>query len=158
MLNGGSGTCRQPGWVSSLLCRVSKGTVVALLKILTFGNDDKHQPGGHLFLSTVSRTPLAYLLTIFAAEKLLRLVEPGTHTYEKYVKPSELIDFFRKPLRPGERPWISNVYNGTPPRSEAEVRGIAYLPWKGTWELAPRGAVGSTECNYLFWARKPRLG
>ncbi|EJC98235.1 3-demethylubiquinone-9 3-methyltransferase [Fomitiporia mediterranea MF3/22] len=113
------------------------------------------KPGGHLFLSTISRTPLAYLLTIFAAEKMLGLVQPGTHTYDKYVKPAELIDFFRKPVGDAGRPWIADLYGGIPPRNEAEVRGIAYLPWKGAWELAPRGAFGSTECNYLFWARKP---
>ena len=32
------------------------------------------QPGGHLFLSTIARTPLAYLITIFAAEDVLRRV------------------------------------------------------------------------------------
>ena len=111
------------------------------------------QPGGHLFLSTISRTPLAYFLTIFAAEKVLRLVEPGTHTFNKYVKPEELMDFFRKPLVAGEEPWISG---GTARRWEAEVRGIAFMPWKGAWELLPHGMLGSTECNYLFWAQKPR--
>ena len=114
----------------------------------------QYQPGGHLFLSTVSRTPLAYLLTIFAAEKVLRLVEPGTHSYEKYVKPFELLEFFQSPVGESERSWISNIYDGIPPRREAEVRGIMYLPWKGAWELAPRGAFGSTECNYLFWVRR----
>ncbi|KAL5523316.1 COQ3 [Sanghuangporus sanghuang] len=113
------------------------------------------KPGGHLFLSTVSRTPLAYLLTVFAAEKVLRLVEPGTHTCEKYVKPSELLDFFRSPVGESKRSWITNMYDGIAPRREAEVRGIMYLPWKGAWELVPRGAFGSTECNYLFWVRKP---
>ncbi|THH08073.1 hypothetical protein EW145_g2959 [Phellinidium pouzarii] len=114
-----------------------------------------NSPGGHLFLSTVSRTPLAYFLTILAAEKLLQLVEPGTHTFSKYVKPAELIEFFQKPLGAAGRPWISHVYDGMPVRQEAEVRGMAYLPWKGAWTLAPRGAFGSTECNYLFWVRKP---
>ena len=114
------------------------------------------QPGGHLFLSTIARTPLAYFLTIFAAEKLLRLVEPGTHAFNKYVNPDELLDFFRTPLAAGERPWISALHQGQPRRWEAEVRGMAFTPWTGTWELAPPNALGSTECNYLFWARKPR--
>ncbi|ETW78800.1 hypothetical protein HETIRDRAFT_246380, partial [Heterobasidion irregulare TC 32-1] len=127
------------------------------------------KPGGHLFLSTIARTPLSYLLTILAAEHLLRLVEPGTHTHSKFVNPAELVDFFRSPLSSslqhdgGEqhgqkiRPWISRTYeHGRPARTEAEVRGIVYLPWKGEWSLAPR-VVGAwaTECNYLFWVRKP---
>jgi len=124
------------------------------------------KPGGHIFLSTISRTPLSYLLTILAAEYVLRLVTPGTHTHSKFINPSELVDFFTKPMAsalasadelPGLRtkPWISRLYDGVPTRQEAEVRGMVYLPWKGEWVLAPRGAWGSTECNYLFWARKP---
>ncbi|KAH8107551.1 3-demethylubiquinone-9 3-methyltransferase [Phellopilus nigrolimitatus] len=72
------------------------------------------KPGGHLFLSTMARTPLAYFLTIFAAEKLLRFVEPGTHTYSKYVNPAELVDFFRKPVDAQGAPWISRVHGGVP--------------------------------------------
>jgi polyprenyldihydroxybenzoate methyltransferase/3-demethylubiquinol 3-O-methyltransferase len=115
------------------------------------------QPGGHLFLSTIARTPLSYLLSIVAAEKVLRLVEPGTHTFSKFVSPGELIDFFTKPLTPGARPWISRTYShGLPTRLEAEVRGIVYVPWRGDWVLAPRATTPwSTQVNYLFWVRKP---
>ncbi|KAI0258711.1 3-demethylubiquinone-9 3-methyltransferase [Gloeopeniophorella convolvens] len=115
------------------------------------------KPGGHLFLSTIARTSLSYLLTILAAEKILRLVEPGTHTHSKYVNPEELIGFFTKPLAEGAPPWISRTYaQGLPSRAEAEVRGIVYLPWRGDWVLAPRSAAPwSTQCNYLFWGRKP---
>jgi polyprenyldihydroxybenzoate methyltransferase / 3-demethylubiquinol 3-O-methyltransferase len=83
-------------------------------------------------------------------------VTPGTHTYSKYVNPSELIDFFAN-HKSMDRPWISRIYNGIPTRTEAEVRGMVYVPWKGTWILMPRGAGswGAEECNYLFWARKP---
>ncbi|KLO12722.1 3-demethylubiquinone-9 3-methyltransferase [Schizopora paradoxa] len=109
------------------------------------------KPGGHLFLSTIARTPLSYLLTIFAAEHVLRLVSPGTHTHSKFVNPSELLDFFTK----SPQAWISRLYGGSPSRHQAEIRGLVYLPWKGSWVLAPRGAWGATECNYVFWARKP---
>ncbi|THH17780.1 hypothetical protein EW146_g3105 [Bondarzewia mesenterica] len=116
------------------------------------------KPGGHLFFSTIARTPLSYLLTIFAAEKFLRLVEPGTHTLSKFINPSELVDFFRNLRTPGGQPWISRTYeHGLPTRTEAEVRGILYLPWKGEWVVTPRVATPwSTECNYLFWVRKPK--
>lgn len=92
-----------------------------------------------------------------AAEKVFRLVEPGTHTFSKFVNPEELIDFFTKPLVPGARPWISRTYaHGLPTRIEAEVRGIVYLPWRGDWVLAPRETTPwSTQANYLFWVRKP---
>jgi 2-polyprenyl-6-hydroxyphenyl methylase/3-demethylubiquinone-9 3-methyltransferase len=116
------------------------------------------QPGGHLFLSTIARTPLSYLLTILAAEKVFRLVEPGTHTFSKFVNPDELAGFFAKPLTQGARPWISRTYaHGLPTRVEAEVRGIVYVPWRGDWVLAPRSTtLWSTQANYLFWVRRPK--
>jgi len=116
------------------------------------------KPGGHLFLSTVARTPLSYLLTILAAEKVFRLVEPGTHTFSKFVNPAELVGFFAKPLAPDSRPWISRTYaHGLPTRVEAEVRGIVYLPWRGDWALAPRATTPwSTQSDYLFWVRRPK--
>lgn len=120
------------------------------------------KPGGHLFLSTVARTPLAYFLTIFAAEKLLGIVEPGTHTYSKYINPSELVSFFseyrgRTPDAAQEavRPWISKVIGDRPIRVEGEVRGMIYVPWNGEWTLAPRGQPWAEYCNYVFWVRRP---
>lgn len=127
-----------------------------------------HQPGGHLFLSTVSRTPLAYALTILAAENILGIVAPGTHTYSKYVKPSELLSFFQEYPTPrfisktgeGEKPWITRLYNGLPSRKEAEARGLIYIPWDGQWVLTARSSTSidhnlSTLCSYVFWVRKP---
>jgi polyprenyldihydroxybenzoate methyltransferase/3-demethylubiquinol 3-O-methyltransferase len=113
------------------------------------------QPGGHLVLSTISRTPLAHLLTITFAESLLRLVSPGTHTSSKFVKPSELDGFFDS-LSP--TPWNDSRipgYNGG--GGVRESRGILYVPWKGKWELVGRnvGDVGRA-VNYLYYVRKPK--
>ncbi|KAG2136270.1 ubiquinone biosynthesis O-methyltransferase [Suillus cothurnatus] len=133
------------------------------------------KPGGHLFLSTIARTPLSYVLTILAAEYVLRKVATGTHTYSKFINPSELISFFQtyrpSPSSSGNatdsshigsdaspRPWITRTYaHGLPTRSEAEVRGIVYIPWNGEWKLMPRSSTpwGAVECNYLFWVRRP---
>ncbi|PCH44345.1 ubiquinone biosynthesis O-methyltransferase [Wolfiporia cocos MD-104 SS10] len=120
------------------------------------------KPGGHLFLSTIARTPLAYALTILAAEDVLRLVTPGTHTYSKFVNPSELLDFFASASSlESDRPWISRLFDGVPARTEAETRGIVFVPWRGEWALVPRSAPGaklwSEGCNYLFWVRRPLL-
>jgi polyprenyldihydroxybenzoate methyltransferase/3-demethylubiquinol 3-O-methyltransferase len=81
------------------------------------------------------------------AEKVLRAVTPGTHTYDKFVNSSELESFFRDEMR-----W----FDGKPGRLQAEVRGIIYLPWEGRWKLLDRGQFGAAECNYMFWARKPQ--
>lgn len=85
------------------------------------------------------------------AERVLGLVSPGTHTHSKYVNPSELVDFFHSDLR-----WISTLYDGQPPRVEAEYQGMGYIPWTGEWALMPRWAPASSYANYMFWARKPR--
>ncbi|KAF9441576.1 ubiquinone biosynthesis O-methyltransferase [Macrolepiota fuliginosa MF-IS2] len=135
------------------------------------------KPGGHLFLSTISRTPLAYFLTIFMAQDVLRKVSPGTHTYSKYIKPSELIQFFetyRPPTPPAPvpslresvtladsltssaRPWITRHSDTYLPRTQVDVRGLIYNPVFGNWHLAPKDAWGSLECNYIFWVRKPK--
>lgn len=51
---------------------------------------DSVKPGGMVFFSTLNRNYKAYLLAIFAAEQVLNLVPKGTHTLEKFIKPSEL--------------------------------------------------------------------
>jgi len=130
------------------------------------------KPGGHLFLSTISRTPLAYALTILLAEDILRKVTSGTHTYSKFIKPTELVKFFRQYSSPGKAdsgmdhpvsalpsvsPWISTSSSSTYlPRLQAELRGLIYNPFQASWILAPRGAWGALECNYIFWVRKPK--
>lgn len=109
------------------------------------------KPGGHLFLSTLPRNVLSYLLTIFMAERVLGLVSPGTHTHSKYINPSELVDFFRADVG-----WITAMYDGHPPRTQAESRGMAYVPITGDWTFMPRWAPASSYTNYMFWARRPR--
>ncbi len=48
------------------------------------------KPGGKVFFSTLNRHPKAYLLAIFAAETVLRMIPKGTHDYNTFIKPSEL--------------------------------------------------------------------
>jgi 2-polyprenyl-6-hydroxyphenyl methylase/3-demethylubiquinone-9 3-methyltransferase len=47
-------------------------------------------PGGLLILSTLNRTLKSLALGIGMAEHVLRWVEPGTHDWRKFVRPSEL--------------------------------------------------------------------
>jgi 2-polyprenyl-6-hydroxyphenyl methylase / 3-demethylubiquinone-9 3-methyltransferase len=53
------------------------------------------RPGGHVFFSTLNRNLKAYLLAVLGAEYALRLLTPGTHTYERFIKPSELARWSR---------------------------------------------------------------
>lgn len=53
------------------------------------------KPGGHLFLSTLNRTPLAFLLGIVGAEHVARILPQGTHRYDRFIRPSELSQWLR---------------------------------------------------------------
>lgn len=48
------------------------------------------QPGGSLFITTINKTNLSYVLGIVVAEQLLRIVPDGTHDWEKFVSPVDL--------------------------------------------------------------------
>lgn len=48
------------------------------------------KPGGLLVLSTLNRTLKSLALGVGMAEYVLRWVDPGTHDWRKFVKPSEL--------------------------------------------------------------------
>lgn len=48
------------------------------------------RPGGHVFFSTLNRTPRAWLFAVVGAEYVLRLLPRGTHDYARFIRPSEL--------------------------------------------------------------------
>jgi polyprenyldihydroxybenzoate methyltransferase/3-demethylubiquinol 3-O-methyltransferase len=92
------------------------------------------------------------------AESILRLVSPGTHHSHKFINPSELDGFFdslswRDPLSGLARTTVGGDVVGG---SVREARGVAYLPWKGEWELMDRGLgeLGK-QCNYYYFVRRP---
>ena len=135
--------------------------VRALFPLFMILKHKSAQPGGHLFLSTISRAPLAYLLTVFFAEDVLGKVSKGTHTYSKFIKPSELIQFFREyrsSPTASTSPWITSAASSPYylNRLEAECRGLIFNPLQTRWHLASRNAWGALECNYLFWVRSPK--
>ncbi|PLW17522.1 hypothetical protein PCANC_07995 [Puccinia coronata f. sp. avenae] len=106
------------------------------------------KPGGHIILSTISRTPLSKLITITLAESnlpIIGIVPPGTHTYSKFIKPDELTDFFR-----GKLGWATSLE-----RSDLEIRGSIYDPLAARWKLFPRDAFWGGWCNYFFGVKKP---
>ena len=53
------------------------------------------RPGGHVFFSTINRNPKAWVMAIFGAEYVLRLLPRGTHEYAKLIRPSELAEWIR---------------------------------------------------------------
>lgn len=51
------------------------------------------KPEGHLIVSTLNRTPKAFLHAIIGAEYVLRMLPKGTHEYQKFILPSELFQW-----------------------------------------------------------------
>ena len=54
------------------------------------------KPNGDLFLSTINKNPRSWITAIVGAEYILRWLPIGTHDWEKFVKPSELISITKK--------------------------------------------------------------
>ena len=56
---------------------------------------DLCKPNGLVIFSTLNRTAKSYALGIIAAEHILRWVPQGTHSWKKFVRPSELSRMLR---------------------------------------------------------------
>ncbi len=54
------------------------------------------KPGGLIILSTLNRTAKSYALAIVGAEYIMRLLPVGTHTWNKFLRPSELCNILEK--------------------------------------------------------------
>ena len=93
------------------------------------------RPGGLLFLSTINRTALSYLLTIGLAEYAFGWVSRGTHEWAKYVTVDELRD------------WVVGSGGGM---EVVSASGMLYDPVWRRWSLNEQ----RTEVNYILCARK----
>ncbi|NWI01155.1 COQ3 protein, partial [Tichodroma muraria] len=91
------------------------------------------KPEGSLFITTINRTQLSYVLGIVVAEKIMGIVPEGTHEWAKFVPPEEL-----------ERLLESNGF------SVKAVNGMLYNPLSGSWSW-----MESTSLNYAVHAVKP---
>ena len=92
------------------------------------------KPGGHLFFSTINRSPKSFLFAIVAAEYLLKLLPRGTHDYDKLIKPSELFAATR-------RAGLDLI----------EMTGLTYNPLTQAYRLK----AGDVTVNYMLALRKP---
>ncbi|XP_010164925.1 ubiquinone biosynthesis O-methyltransferase, mitochondrial, partial [Antrostomus carolinensis] len=90
------------------------------------------KPEGSLFITTINKTQLSYILGIVVAEKILGIVPAGTHEWEKFVPPEEL-----------ERLLEANGF------SVKTVNGMLYNPLSGSWSW-----MESTSVNYAMHAVK----
>jgi 2-polyprenyl-6-hydroxyphenyl methylase/3-demethylubiquinone-9 3-methyltransferase len=93
---------------------------------------DLVKPGGWVFFSTINRNPKSFLFAIIGAEYVLKLLPKGTHSWEAFIKPSELGDACRQ--------------------AKLEVQsiiGMTYNPFTEVYRLGR-----DTSVNYIMATRK----
>ncbi len=90
------------------------------------------KPNGVLFLSTLNRTIQSYIEAIFMAELVLKWIPRGTHTWNKFLRPSTLCHQLEKH---GLRAFA--------------MAGFAYNPLEKSWRLEER-----PHTNYILAARR----
>lgn len=91
------------------------------------------KPGGLLFVSTLNRTVRSHLLAVFAAERVLGWLPPGTHDWNKFVTPNELDQM------------LSSA--GVVP---VDHKGMIFSPLTGDWSLS----ATDLSINYIAAAQK----
>jgi 2-polyprenyl-6-hydroxyphenyl methylase/3-demethylubiquinone-9 3-methyltransferase len=92
------------------------------------------KPGGDLFVSTLNRNPKSYLFAIVGAEYVLNMLPKGTHDFKKFIKPSEMGEFFRKSGLDLE-----------------DLVGMTFNPLTKQYKLGR-----DVDVNYLMHATKPK--
>lgn len=85
------------------------------------------KPGGDVFFATLNRNPKAFLFAILGAEYLLGMIEKGTHRYDRFVRPEEIIG------------WGENAGLGC-----QDLTGLHYNLLSRKYSLG-----GNTHVNYL---------
>ena len=91
------------------------------------------KPGGSVFFSTLNRNPKSFIFAIVGAEYVLKMLPAGTHTYEKFIRPSELEEWAR--------------IAGLELRSSI---GMHYNPLTKDYSLGP-----NLDVNYLMYFQRP---
>lgn len=93
-------------------------------------------PGGVCFAATLNRTAKSFVMAIVGAEYVLGWLPRGTHSWSKFVKPSELARWFRE----------SGLDLG-------ELSGVGYNPLSDSFALTRDVGV-----NYMMVATRPKTG
>ncbi len=94
---------------------------------------DLAAPGATLVFSTLNKTAKSYLFAILGAEHLLKLVPKGTHDFQKFIRPSELMRFI-------EAAGLELI----------DCTGLHYNPLNQSFRIGD-----GVDVNYFVVARKP---
>ena len=90
------------------------------------------KPNGKLFLSTINRNHKAKLLLIYGAEYIARLVPKGTHDFNRFIRPSELMN------------WVEQAKLDV-----EDIIGMKYHILKNEFKLG-----SNIDVNYILTAQK----
>jgi 2-polyprenyl-6-hydroxyphenyl methylase/3-demethylubiquinone-9 3-methyltransferase len=90
------------------------------------------KPGGDVMFATLNRNLKSFLFAIIGAEYLLRMVQPGTHSWRKFVKPAEL-----------------DGWAGAAGLTLQDLTGLHYNPFLRRYSMG-----GNTHVNYMMHFRK----
>ena len=91
------------------------------------------KPGGLMFLATLNRTAKAFALAIVGAEYVLGWLPKGTHSYDKFLTPEEIVTLLTR--------------NGLTIKDKT---GVTYSPLKDEW-----GKSRDMSVNYMVLAERP---
>ncbi|WP_306139960.1 bifunctional 2-polyprenyl-6-hydroxyphenol methylase/3-demethylubiquinol 3-O-methyltransferase UbiG [Rheinheimera baltica] len=94
---------------------------------------DLAKPGATLFFSTLNKTWKAYLLAIVGAEHIMKLVPKGTHEFNKFIRPSELMRYL-------EQAGLEIT----------AATGLHFNPVNNSFKTGP-----GVDVNYIVVAKKP---
>jgi ubiquinone biosynthesis O-methyltransferase len=89
------------------------------------------KPNGLMFLSTLNRTLESYVFAIVGAEHVMKLLAKGTHDWNKFIKPQELV----------------SVLNSKG-LDVVDIKGMVLNPVGLKWELSPNIRI-----NYILCAK-----
>ncbi|WHL25215.1 MAG: bifunctional 2-polyprenyl-6-hydroxyphenol methylase/3-demethylubiquinol 3-O-methyltransferase UbiG [Candidatus Blochmannia vicinus] len=87
---------------------------------------------GSVFFSTLNRTFKSWILIIIGAEYFLRLIPKGTHNFNKFITPSELLD------------WIDSTI-----LEEQNITGLYYNPFTNQCTL-----IHNVDTNYILHTQR----
>lgn len=90
------------------------------------------KPNGQVFFSTINKNLKAWAMAIIGAEMILKLVPKGTHNFDKFIKPSQLIS------------WAEAC--GLKVR---DIIGLHYNPFTKSFQLGP-----NIDVNYMVFCEK----
>ncbi len=89
-------------------------------------------PGGMMIVATLNRTLKSLALAKFGAEYVLRWLPPGTHDWNRFVRPDELQACLEEAGLQAKR-----------------LQGVAFDPLRWEWQLSP-----DTGVNYMIVATR----